>query len=520
MTTPTSEAMTPGAAGSAGWPRVLGTGPRRLLVRAVPPLATLAVTLWGITDSSYWRDEAATLAAVHRSFSQLLRLLGHTDAVHGVYYIAMWAVVRVGGSGELVTRFPSALAMAVATAAVAAIACRLVSEPAGLAAGLAFAIMPAVSLYAQDARPDACTAALAAGATYLLVRVLEGGARSRHWLAAYAACLTVLGLVDILCLLLIVAHAVPVAVTALRLENRRAAMALAGRWLAVAAAAGIAVSPLAWLASRQQSAVAWIRPPNHRTLPSLAAIAAPVQARQHFYFWPFSLAVMAVIGIGLLVSLTRGRALLRRRFPPDIVVLATAWLFVPVGIMLAVSFVKPIYDPRYALFCLPALALLAGTAVAALGWLAGTAALVLLTLVGWPVQAAARSPNGHWENIRRADQIVAAEMHRGDVGIFHNPTEENWSFAYPYGMARLTPVNEAESPARSGTLTGTTLPAARVRQRLVGVSRVWVVDLKVPAGRYRPDATFPMFHAKGFRLDHRWRVGDILLFLYGRDGNA
>jgi hypothetical protein len=35
-------------------------------------------------------------------------------ARHGAYHVLMWAVVRLGGAGELATRLPSALAMAAA----------------------------------------------------------------------------------------------------------------------------------------------------------------------------------------------------------------------------------------------------------------------------------------------------------------------------------------------------------------------------------------------------------------------
>jgi hypothetical protein len=74
----------------------------------VPPAVTLAVMSWGITAPSYWRDEAATLPAVSRSLPQLLRLLGRVDAVHGLYYLLLWPVTQVAGTGDLVTRLPSA----------------------------------------------------------------------------------------------------------------------------------------------------------------------------------------------------------------------------------------------------------------------------------------------------------------------------------------------------------------------------------------------------------------------------
>ena len=81
-----------------------------------PAVVTLAVMLWGITAPAYWGDEADTVSAESRSLPQLVRLLGHVDAVHGLYYLLMWPAVRAAGPGEFATGLPSAVAMAAAAA--------------------------------------------------------------------------------------------------------------------------------------------------------------------------------------------------------------------------------------------------------------------------------------------------------------------------------------------------------------------------------------------------------------------
>ena len=187
-----------------------------LLMRAAAPAVTLAMMLWRIQRPSYWRDEGATLAAVQRPFGELIRMLGNVDAVHGAYYMIIWAVVRFGGTGEFATRLPSALAMAVAAAGVAAIGRRLASPRAGLFAGLIFAVLPEISWYGQDARSYAMGSALATTASFLLVRVLGAGGSRRGWLAGYGLALTGLGLGNIFGLLLIPAHGLTVALTARR----------------------------------------------------------------------------------------------------------------------------------------------------------------------------------------------------------------------------------------------------------------------------------------------------------------
>src|SRR5215469_3049950 len=86
---------------------------------ALPPLLVLALSFWNITTPSFWRDEAATIAAVRRPFGDLLSMLGNVDAVHSAYYIMMWPLAHLFGTGELVMRLPSALAAAVTAAFVA-----------------------------------------------------------------------------------------------------------------------------------------------------------------------------------------------------------------------------------------------------------------------------------------------------------------------------------------------------------------------------------------------------------------
>jgi mannosyltransferase len=517
MTIPTGETTASRASGSmtaAGSRSQLVTGPgERFLVLAAPPLATLVGALWGITGPSYWRDEAATLVAVQRPFSQLLRMLGNIDAVHGAYYVMMWVVVRLGGTGELVTRLPSALAMSGAAVAVAAIGSRLVSSRAGLFAGLVFAVLPATGFYAQDARSDAFAVGLAAGATYLLVRILQNGGTTRRWLIGYGACLSALGLIDIFGLLLVVAHAVTVVAAAIREKDHTARRALLLRWLLAVAAALVVVSPLGWLAFDQRSALNWVAPLNAHSLERLPGLVAPKWGR-HTLQLPFAFGLLVITGFGLLISAAGGREMLRRCWPPDLVATCLPWLLLPPAILAGTSVLVPIYTVRYILFCLPAIALIVGTALAAVGREVGAVVLVGIMLLGLPEQQAFRRPFGHNENIRQADRIVARTMHRGDAAIFHNGSIDpvSWNYAYPYGFAQLRDISQAQTPAQSGTLSGVPLPAAVVQQRLSGLSRVWVVDL-----RYRSRA--PRLDSKGFTLTGSWRIGDIWLFLYTR-GNG
>jgi mannosyltransferase len=461
-------------------------GPLWMLL--LPPLVALAVVLWGIDGPSFIPDEAATLSAVHRSFPDLLRMFLHIDAVHGPYYMFMWVVVRLGGSGELATRLPSALATAVTAAGIAALGRRLVSPRAGLAAGLVFVCEPYVSFYGQFARPYAIMTAFATFASYALVRVLdaEPGHR-RGWLVAYSAFLCGLGLAQVFALPLVAAHAVTVA-----LRCRPGSKEPGKRWLILGwlAAAGVAIAVAAPVL-----VLGWFQRTSLNTL-----VYQIWTARLQEFFMSHELenTFAIVLACGIAASVLTGR--LRARWPGSFLALCLPWLIVPIAVMLGVSLITPVYAMRFVAYCIPAVALLTGAALDALGWVAGIAALTAIVVIGLPLQLRVRTATAHGSNLRAEDQIIAANRRPGDAALYGLLPTQYQQFAYPYGMSSLSDISLAQTPAESGTLTGTLVDPQVLADRLAHVSRVWLVGggpgaIAVNAG---------IVKSSGFRFVHGW----------------
>ena len=491
----------PGAAagGSVSEPGSYRAGPP--LVWAIPAAVTLAVMLWGNQRPSYWRDEAATLAAVHRPLGALFRLLGNIDAVHGVYYMMMWADVRLAGTGEAATRLPSALAMAAAAVGLAAIGRRLVSPRAGLFAGLVFAALPQISWYGQDVRPYALVTALGTLASYLLVRVLGGAAPRRRWLAAYGLALAALGLINVLGLTLIPAHGLAVALGLRRTAGRPAHRSLIAGWLAAAVAAVTLASPLIVAAWAQRGQEHWLKRPGLRTLAALRYLIGPPA---------LIIVLLLIIGCAITISATGGRAGAgSSAWPRAMTALCLPWLLLPAAMLLAGSLIQPVYTLRYILFCLPALALLAGVALATFGRVAGGCALVVVLLAALPAQAAVRWHGAHGDNIKLADSIVAQTRRPGDAVLYASADAGEIAAAYPYGLAALRNIALDQPPIPSGTLAGTYRPAAAVRGLLTQVRRVWVVEVG-----HGSLVRLPLLHGAGFQLVRSWRPRGLRLMLY------
>ena len=173
------------------------------------------------------------------------------------------------------------------------------------------------------------------------------------------------------------------------------------------------LGPLLGLASRQQEQIAWLTRPNlnamQRLLTSLAG-SRPLIV-------PFALLALA----GLLAA---WRADGWRPLNPAAI--ALPWLVVPPFVLIAASFVKPVYYVRYIEFCLPALAILAGAGLTGLVRLAAVTPLGRLRLgrlrLAWLpavlvaavlVAPAGRAAAGDAADRRTPGQPPAGLRHRG-----------------------------------------------------------------------------------------------------------
>ncbi|HEX3312894.1 MAG TPA: glycosyltransferase family 39 protein [Streptosporangiaceae bacterium] len=529
---------------------------RGWLIVAGPAAVSFVLGGYQIGGPSLWRDEAYTKDAIARPFGQIFVLLGHQDAVHGAYYLLMHVVAAVLGTSATALRFPSLCAMVIATGFVAATGRRAATlalapdasrngrgldVPAltGLFSGLLFATAPYMTYYAQMARSYAIETMFAVVASYLLLRAWPDG-RWRWWLG-YAAAVALTGLFNIFGLLIVAAHGITLLLTDARGQTAggRRIGRIPLRWLAACGAAVIVLGPLLGLASRQQVQIAWLNRPTlyamERLFTNLAG-SRPLIA-------PFALLALG----GLLAA-----SLVDHWRPLNPAAIALPWLVVPPFVLAAVSFVKPVYYVRYIEFCLPALAILAGTgltglvrlaAVTPLGrsrldrsrlgrwrlgplrlaWLPAVLAVAVLAALLAGPQQAIRQTAARPDNLRRASAIVAAHQQPGDVVFYIPATMHVIGTGYPAPFGRLRDIALSKSAIASGTLTGTEITSpARLKSRFTASSaqRVWVVT---GASTYRfPVPSTPADKEKmalvagaGLHIVHRWLAGEVMLTLYG-----
>ncbi|GAB1823819.1 hypothetical protein [Herbidospora sp. RD11066] len=438
---------------------------------------TVAMGIWGLDRGSMWQDEATTYAIASRPLGDLFATLGNVDAVHGLYYLIVHAVLYLPGDPEILIRLPSVLATGLAALAVTG-AARLMGG-SGLAAGAAYALLPVVSHYAQEGRSPALVCAAVAWAVYALVR--------RSWVM-YATAVTVAAYLNLTALLVLAALAVP----GLLIDRRR--------WSAASGAALAASVPLILVAYPQSAQVARLTAPTWADAGALVSGFAGVTV------------VLAVLGM------LRGGPLR---------VVAVPLMVVPPALLLLLSQVKPYYEERYVLYAVIGLALLIGSAVDGIARLArplvavpAAAVLLAVTMMpALPAQAEARRLDSRSDDPAAVAKLMSQLALPGDTVVYLPSIRRLVAQAYPAEFANLRDVALMKSGAASGTLAGRELPSSEIR---LG-DRVWTVSRNYPKPE---DLDSEQDRAKQLMLHYNYKKGPVYrslgyaIRLYVRDQSS
>jgi mannosyltransferase len=471
--------------------------PRKVL-RSVwlwPTLLTLAIALFQADRAQLWRDELATWSAASRPVTDLLRLVGNIDAVSGPYYLLMHGWLKVSGDSALALRLPSILGMAAAAGLTAVLGRRLFGARTGLVAGLLFAVAPSTSRYAQEARAYALATLLAVLATLLLARALERPTWAR-WLG-YGAAVAGLGLAHLVAVILVAGHAVAVMLAA-RSDGQRKAL----RFLAAVPAAGTALVPLALLGRGQQSRqLDWVAQATISELPRL----------------PGGVLQSGAVG-GLLVGLAAVGAATRGRWGAAL----AACVLLPTALLFGAGLVAPLWVPRYLVFTVPLLCLLAAPVLAGLRLPAALLVVAMTAVLGAPEQAGLRRthewPRSAPIDYRAASRIISAQDQPGD-GIVYHP-RDGWKFldtavAYYSGADRPRDVLAVRDPRRRASLWAE--ECDQPGRCLAPVDRVWllVVGQKNDPLRGMAEPKAGALRAD-FRVAQVWRVPGLTVALLTR----
>lgn len=489
------------------------------------------------TRASIWFDEGATASAARRSVPDLVAMAQTVDAVHAAYYAVLHPWIALTGVSAWTLRAPSALFIALATAGMVVIGRMLATQAAlgsarrfGLVGGLVFVSLPVTSWAGTEARSTALAIALTVWLTVVLLRAQRSvGRPAVAWWALYAVLVCLTTAVFVYAVLVVLAHGLT-----LLLGGR--GRAVCESWLAATVIGGLAVAPLALLASGQQGQISWIPPLSGDTLQLIAV-------QQWFRFsWGYALLAWTIVILVVVAGARRALAIRRvgwaaaavgtweRPFPP--LALGLCWLALPtIALLLLSAGESPTYLPRYVATSAPAVALLIALGLTAVRprALAAAGLVALLALGGldwWQERGTTVKEGSPYSQVAA---VLRASGHRGDAIDYVRDSGGIWSsrtmtIAYPDAVRGMTDLTLRRSAVARDSLWESSVPLADRLDLLADTSRVWyLAEVGGTTGRRRgaavpvpTTADWRSLTATGFAEQDAWQIGQAHLYLLTR----
>jgi mannosyltransferase len=544
-----TSASTPSpSAGTASIPVVLG-GPRSGGVRAAdrgaartaarPPvrlavvlgLIAAAISAAGSWIPSFWGDEAASVMSAQRPLPSLFHMVGHIDAVHGLYYLGLHFWIDLFGASPLSTRLPSALAVGAMVAGVVLLVDRLGTRRLAVIAGVVAAVLPRVTSMGAETRSYAIGAALAVWSTWALVRILTARHRASRadWVVygvlagAGVGVFVYFGLiVGVHALLLIAlardarvtaAGAAGVGTTGVRL---REGVDVMRAWAATVVVALLAVSPIIVFSVAQRGQVSFLA--RRDTTSPHALLVDLWFGDTRFAVVAWSLIGVAVVALaaGLLHRARDGWSAALSVTPRGtLTVIALLLAFVPAASLLALNLTVPAFSGRYLSFSAPAVAILVAIGIDVLASRRAAVAVLGVALVvglAAPVWLDQRGPYAKnatgWQDL---SALVEEHASAGDAVVFDESPKPSIEprlalHTYPDGFEGLrdvtlkTPFVDADG-WRDDVLT---VPETSAAGRFDDAPRVWFVEYVAADGSTSPKSGLRELLGDGYAEVDSW----------------
>ena len=377
------------------------TGAVRLAVTACSALA-LGLGLWHLNRRSIWQDEGFTWSTVDRGLPALFAVTLRHEGYQMLHALIEWPTNRISSTATSL-RMPSVLAFAAAVPAVWLAGRRLFDERTGLIAAFLLAINGGLLQYAQEARSYMLATTLAAYSAALLAQYVLA---PRRWSRVGWIALSVLT---------IYAHGfavLAIAAQILALWFLPAARRRDLHWIRDGALIALFAAPavLAPIYQINHGEIAFIQKPG---VHAIGVFGWFVAGRTWTAVPPYVIGVVAALLAAVTVWRKDLHSVEAFRYA-----LLFLWLTVPAFVLLTVSFVRPIWIDRYALWSLGALTIACAVGLTRLAHGRALTAVVLVTallgvrgIVDWY-----RVPP--YEDYRTAIAQLVPRLRPGDAIIF------------------------------------------------------------------------------------------------------
>ena len=514
----TAEVKSSTAASVTPRPRGWAHGTTLVLLLA----ACAAVRFLSLDRKPYWFDEAFSVEVARLSWPNFLHLLWWREANMSVYYLLLRLWLHFGQS----TYFIRSLSVATATLTLPLLywlARLLFDRRVALIAAALFTFNGYSVRYSQEARSYSLFLLLATAASGLLVGWLAEP--TRRSLRGYVTT-SVLGVYShFYALLLVMAHGLTLRFTRPpQSATESSSSQLHRAWWAIAV---LVLPMLAFVAKTGAGPIRWIQRPSFRSLIEFFENLCGSNR------WP--LAVLYVVACAVAISPV-GARVLKRDPSRDVwrLQFLLIWFLFPILLTVVLSWARPVFLPRYMIFCLPPLLILAAAGLEHLHrpWMLGTALAVMLYFSAQGVFFV----YGHDYDQERDASLAASNFildhsEAGDAILFHiAETRIPYEFALSLrsGTDRVTPAYSAgvgpeiifpKHGAQLDYRDFTGKPSAELVQQRASIHRrVWVMLMHNGTAE-NPDPTTVMLTktlAEFFPRLQRWQFAKVELRLYSQ----
>jgi mannosyltransferase len=337
-------------------------------------IAGAALRFAHLTSKPFWFDECFSVELARLNWSNFLRVLWWREANMALYYLLLRCWLHLGHS-EFFIRALSVIAMVAAIPAVYWVAELLYDRRIALIASALFTFNAFNLRYAQEARSYALFLLLTVFSSGCLVLWLRKPARPTLLCYILATILAVYA--HLYALLLIAAHWITLRLFGPPTAGSKPALPkLRGAWKTM----GLASLPLLiFVAKTGAGPIRWIHRPGIR---DLLAFWQQFSGGSNWMLPTIYAAACIAAAAATWKQLSRGD---HNWYSWSARFLLT-WLLFPIVLTVMLSFARPVFLPRFMIFCQPALAILGAAALARLrqSWIVAPvlAGILLLSLQG------------------------------------------------------------------------------------------------------------------------------------------
>lgn len=466
----------------------------------------LGLRLVNLGAKSLWLDETYRIYLARLDWHDFLRAAVRPFGVNSVAYHLVLRYWSVLGTGVVTLRVLSVLFGVALVLAIWKLGAEWFDAPTGLIAAALASANALLITYSQDICAYTPAALLAVLSFLYLLRAIKTD--KRHNWVLYSATAAAMLYCHVLSFLVVAAQVCALLLARKARLGARAMLAVVG--------VGAAFIPLAWcVAFASPRPKVWLLPPGlHELRLFLMAVGGP-----DGLLLGGLMLFLAVLAVQYAVSEEIAAGWQRCRYT-----LLLLWTFIPTFGLFLLSQWKPLFHIRYLLPSLPALLVLAASAVRRLKyrWLAGAcvAIMLLLSARGTVLSLHSRLTPAHTDDWRDAAAYVVREARAGDAVVLYFHHERlpfqyyRDQFAASSFPAQVFPTGGDEAVLEEADPIQRSMPTKEARP----YARIWLLySDSLASTEYAPRSDLLKYRelmAESFQSEREKHFGNIHLTLF------